>query len=157
MGCADKIPKKRGRPRLDKHVTYNTNSSDSGCQSNASEFKYALNGPLIAVVKDKNFYSSFIVDDTVISVGDSVDILVRIRKNGNRDTKLGKIASIFEQTTNRKQLFVEIAYFFDRNEGIVKGKGYTFTNWTGFSHENEVIASNKVCNPQILNCPIEII
>ncbi|GFE55462.1 origin recognition complex subunit [Babesia ovis] len=108
-------------------------------------------GSIVLEVDGKKFYQSLKKGVDVIKVGDSVDVVVRFLTQERRKTRLAKIAAIFQDNTG--ELNVEVAYYYDANDRIpglnrklntnnAKTSTHKETQWDGFTHHNEVVASN---------------
>ncbi|KAK2196163.1 bifunctional AAA+ ATPase domain/P-loop containing nucleoside triphosphate hydrolase/ATPase [Babesia duncani] len=112
-------------------------------ESSTSDYQRKPYGDVVVIVDGKKFYKSVSIDGEIISINDSVDVLRSFRNHGVRLTNLAKIASLYENEDN--VLMAEVSFYIDSAEKtpyLTKCKG-SKGGWTGFSHDNEVVAFNK--------------
>ncbi|ORM41291.1 Origin recognition complex subunit 1 [Babesia sp. Xinjiang] len=109
-------------------------------------------GNVVVEVDGKKFYRSIKKGVDLIQVGDSVDVVVRFLGQEKRVTRLAKIAAIFQDNTG--ELNAEVSYYYDSDDKIPgfhkrqlakepKSDEQNSSEWAGFTHKNEVVASNE--------------
>ncbi|GIX64763.1 origin recognition complex subunit 1, putative [Babesia caballi] len=108
-------------------------------------------GNVVVELDGKKFYHALRMGSDLIKVGDSVDVVQRFKTPEKRYTCMAKIAAIFQD--NKGELMAEVAYYYDANEKIpgVHRRHIIYrtrhfvrkdSGWQGFTHHNEVVASN---------------
>ncbi|CDR98016.1 origin recognition complex subunit 1, putative [Babesia bigemina] len=114
--------------------------------------KYTPCGNVVVELDGKKFYHAVRKGVDLIKVGDSVDVVVRFVNSEKCITRLAKIAAIFQD--GRGEMKAEVAYYYDTNDVIpgvhrrfIANKSRLYihknSNWRGFTHHNEVVASNE--------------